>query len=58
MTLQTTHTVPGLYFLNVATPEHIYRLFVKCDYMNQPLSMANMSTGTKRVIWLLANAVY
>lgn len=36
--------------------EHIYRLFVKCDYMNQPLSMANMSTGTKRVIWLLANA--
>ena len=36
--------------------EHIYRLFVKCDYMNQPLSMANMSTGTKRVIWMLANA--
>lgn len=36
--------------------EHIYRLFVKCDYMNQPLSMANMSTGTKRVIWLLTNA--
>jgi len=36
--------------------ERIYRLFVKCDYMNQPVSMANMSTGTKRVIWLLANA--
>lgn len=36
--------------------EHIYRLFVKCDYMNQALSMTNMSTGTKRVIWLLANA--
>jgi len=36
--------------------EHIYRLFVKCDHMNQSLSMANMSTGTKRVIWLLANA--
>ena len=36
--------------------EHVYRLFVKCDYMNQPVSMANMSTGTKRVIWLLANA--
>ncbi len=36
--------------------EHIYRLFVKCEYLNQPLGMANMSTGTKRVIWLLANA--
>ncbi len=36
--------------------EHIYRLFVKSDYLNQPISMANMSTGTKRVIWLLTNA--
>lgn len=36
--------------------EHIYRLFVKSEYLNQPMSMANMSTGTKRVIWLLANA--
>ena len=36
--------------------EHVYRLFVKSEYLNQPMSMANMSTGTKRVIWLLANA--
>ena len=36
--------------------EHIYRLFVKCTYMNQPVSMANMSTGTKRAVWLLTNA--
>ena len=36
--------------------EHIYRLFVKSEYLNQPMSMANMSTGTKRTIWLLANA--
>ena len=36
--------------------EHIYRLFVKSLYMNQPVSIANMSTGTKRVIWLLTNA--
>lgn len=35
--------------------EHIYRLFVKSVYMNQPVNMANMSTGTKRVIWLLTN---
>lgn len=36
--------------------EHIYRLFVKNVHMNQPMSMANMSTGTKRIVWLLANA--
>lgn len=36
--------------------EHIYRLFVKSEYLNQPVSISNMSTGTKRVIWLLANA--
>lgn len=36
--------------------EHIYRLFVKSSYLNQAVSMANMSAGTKRVIWLLANA--
>lgn len=36
--------------------EHIYRLFVKSTYMNQPVNMANMSTGTKRTIWLLTNA--
>ena len=36
--------------------EHVYRLFVKSEYLNQPMSMANMSTGTKRVIWLLTNA--
>lgn len=36
--------------------EHIYRLFVKSEYLNQPVNMANMSTGTKRVVWLLTNA--
>ncbi|MBE5826428.1 MAG: DUF2813 domain-containing protein [Butyrivibrio sp.] len=36
--------------------EHVYRLFVKSEFMNQPVSMANMSTGTKRAIWLLTNA--
>lgn len=36
--------------------EHIYRLFVKSEFINQPMSMANMSTGTKRIIWLLTNA--
>ena len=36
--------------------EHVYRLFVNCIYMNQSMSMSNMSTGTKRVIWVLTNA--
>lgn len=36
--------------------EHVYRLFIKSSFLNQPMSIANMSTGTKRVIWLLANA--
>lgn len=35
--------------------ERVYRLFVKSMYLNQPVSMASMSTGTKRAIWLLAN---
>lgn len=36
--------------------ERVYRLFIKCSYMNQAVSAASMSMGTKRVIWLLANA--
>lgn len=36
--------------------ENIYRLFITSEYLNQPVSVANMSTGTKRVIWLLVNA--
>lgn len=35
--------------------ERVYRLFVKSAYLNQPVSMTSMSTGTKRAIWLLAN---
>ncbi len=35
--------------------ERVYRLFVKSVYLNQPISIAGMSAGTKRVIWLLTN---
>lgn len=35
----------------------IYRLIVESDYLNQPISMEYMSTGTKRIFWLIANAV-
>ncbi len=36
--------------------EHIYRLFVDSIYLNQTVNMTGMSSGTKRVIWLLTNA--
>lgn len=43
-------------------PYHIknelYRLIIHSDYLNQPISMEHMSTGTKRIIWLVANAVF
>lgn len=35
--------------------DEVYRLFVTSRYLNQPIDMSVMSTGTKRVIWLLAN---
>lgn len=44
-----------------AIPYHIrdelYRLVIKSNYLNQPISMEHMSTGTKRIFWLIANAV-
>lgn len=33
----------------------IYRLVVSSKYLNQPVDLASMSAGTKRIIWLLAN---
>lgn len=35
--------------------DEIYRLFVTSRYLNQPINMSMMSTGTKRVFWLLTN---
>lgn len=35
----------------------IYRLIVESNHLNQPISMEYMSTGTKRIFWLIANAV-
>lgn len=37
--------------------EKIYRLLVTSAYLNQPVSMSSMSTGTKRIIWLLTNVL-
>ena len=35
--------------------DEMYRLVITSKYLNQPINMAMMSTGTKRVFWLLAN---
>lgn len=38
--------------------DELFRLIIHSDYLNQPISMEHMSTGTKRIIWLIANAVF
>ncbi len=35
--------------------EEIYRIVITSKNLNQPINMSMMSTGTKRVFWLLAN---
>ncbi|MCQ4023309.1 MULTISPECIES: AAA family ATPase [unclassified Ruminococcus] len=38
--------------------DELFRLIIHSSYLNQPISMEYMSTGTKRLIWLIANAVF
>lgn len=38
--------------------DELFRLVIHSSYLNQPISMEYMSTGTKRLIWLIANAVF
>ena len=38
--------------------DEIYRLIIHSYHLNQPLSMEHMSTGTKRIFWLIANAIF
>lgn len=35
--------------------DEIYRVFIKSRNINQPVDITRMSTGTKRIFWLLAN---
>ena len=35
--------------------DEIYRVFIKSKNINQPVDITRMSTGTKRIFWLLAN---
>ena len=39
----------------VKLKEELYRLHIISKNLNQPISIANMSAGTKRIIWMLAN---
>ncbi len=35
--------------------DEMYRLVIKSSTLNQPINISMMSTGTKRIFWLLAN---
>lgn len=35
--------------------DKVYRVSIKSEYLNQPVNLSVMSTGTKRVFWLLTN---
>lgn len=35
--------------------DKVYNVVITSDYLNQPVNMVSMSTGTKRIFWLLAN---
>lgn len=37
--------------------DELYKLIIKSNYMNQPVDVSYMSTGTKRIIWLIANVI-
>ena len=37
--------------------DQIYQIFIKTKYLNQPISMAKMSAGTKRIFWILLNVL-
>lgn len=37
--------------------DDLYRLVVKSVNLNQPVDISRMSTGTKRIIWLVANTI-
>lgn len=64
-TIQVVMTAPDKGSSTSETPDipyhikdEIHRLIIQSKYLNQPISMEHMSTGTKRLIWLVANAVF
>ncbi len=37
--------------------DELYRLIIRSSHVNQPVDVSYMSTGTKRIIWLIANMI-
>ena len=37
--------------------DELYRMTVRSSFLNQPVNMDMMSTGTKRIVWLLTNVI-
>lgn len=37
--------------------DELYRLMIKSRHINQPVNISYMSTGTKRIVWLVANVM-
>lgn len=37
--------------------DELYKLIIKSSHVNQPVDVSYMSTGTKRIIWLIANVM-
>ncbi|MEC4175740.1 ATP-binding protein [Adlercreutzia sp. R7] len=37
--------------------DELYRVTVKDTHLNQPVDIRRMSTGTKRIVWLVANTI-
>ena len=44
--------------LSIHIKDELYKIFIKSQYLNQPISVENMSTGTKRIIWLLIISIF
>lgn len=44
--------------LSIHIKDELYKIFIKSQYLNQPISIENMSTGTKRIIWLLIISIF
>jgi predicted ATPase len=38
--------------------DELYRLTIDSKYLNQPIGMEHVSSGTKRIFWLVANAIF
>ena len=43
--------------LSIHIKDELYKIFIKSQYLNQPISVENMSTGTKRIIWLFTGSI-